>query len=118
MVRLIENADLQPYNTFRLPAGADIFFEFTESTELVDFLDRFDLPAKTLILGGGSNMLFLGHYRGLVLHPNIPGIIEVDEDRSHVYIEAGAGVEWDDLVAYTVARGLGGLENLSLIPEG
>jgi UDP-N-acetylmuramate dehydrogenase len=116
MIRLIENADLQPHNTFGIPVRADMFYEFTESAELTDFLDRFELPEKTLVLGGGSNILFTKQFDGLILYPNIPGIIEVDEDRSHVYIEAGAGVEWDELVAYTVARGLGGLENLSLIP--
>jgi len=116
MVRIIENADLRQYNTFRIPVLADLFYEFTESNELVGFLERFSLPEKMLVLGGGSNLLFSGNFNGLVLHPNIPGIVEVDEDRNFVYIEAGAGVEWDELVAYTVAHNLGGMENLSLIP--
>lgn len=116
MVRLLEDAELQLYNTFNLRARAGMFFEFTESNELIDFLDRFELPERTLVLGGGSNLLFTRDFDGLVLHPNIPGIVEVDEDRSSVYLEVGAGVEWDDLVDYTVIRDWGGLENLSHIP--
>jgi UDP-N-acetylmuramate dehydrogenase len=116
MIRFIENADLRQYNTFRIPVLADLFYEFTESNELVDFLERFSLPEKLLVLGGGSNLLFSGNFNGLVLHPNVQGIVEVDEDRNFVYIEAGAGVEWDELVSHSVTQNLGGLENLSLIP--
>ena len=38
------------------------------------------------------------------------------EDHESVIVRAEAGVEWYDLVAWAVERGLWGLENLSLIP--
>jgi UDP-N-acetylmuramate dehydrogenase len=69
-----------------------------------------------LILGGGSNILFISDFDGLIIHPNIPGIRLVNEERNHIYIEAGAGEKWDDLVSFTVKYDLGGLENLSNIP--
>lgn len=116
MIRLLDNFDLTSYNTFNLKATADRFFEFTESDEMLIFLQREKLPSKHLILGGGSNLLFQTNYSGLVIHPNIPGIVEEDEDRNFVYLEAGAGVEWDELVKRSVQYELGGLENLSLIP--
>jgi UDP-N-acetylmuramate dehydrogenase len=50
------------------------------------------------------------------LHPNIPGIREIKEDRQNIWIEAGAGEVWDELVQYAVDYGFGGIENLSLIP--
>lgn len=116
MIRLLDNVDLSKYNTFHLKAKAKRFFEFTESEELLTFLQREQLPDNYLILGGGSNLLFQNDYEGLIIHPNIPGIVEEKEDRSYSYIEAGAGMEWDEMVALTVSYELGGLENLSLIP--
>lgn len=116
MIRLLDNFDLTNYNTFHLNADAQRFFEFTEPEELIYFLQHEKLPLKHLILGGGSNMLFRNHFNGLVIHPNVPGIVEEDEDRNFVYLEAGAGVNWDELVYRTVQFELGGLENLSLIP--
>lgn len=116
MIRFIEKADLTAYNTFGLKTVANRFFEFTESEEMVVFLQREKLPEKYLILGGGSNLLFKNDYEGLIIYPNIPGVVEEKEDRSFVYLEAGAGVEWDELVRLSVSYELGGLENLSLIP--
>jgi UDP-N-acetylmuramate dehydrogenase len=116
MIRFIEQPDLKPYNTFNLQATADFFFEFTESDEMMVFLENNKLPNAWFILGGGSNVLFCNNFPGIIFHPNIPGISILAEDRNHVYIEAGAGTEWDELVEYTVELGLGGLENLSAIP--
>jgi UDP-N-acetylmuramate dehydrogenase len=67
-------------------------------------------------LGGGSNLLFISDFDGWIIHPNIPGIGQINEDRNHIYIEAGAGEKWDDLVDFSVKYDLGGLENLSNIP--
>lgn len=116
MIRLLNNFDLTNYNTFGLHTSAKRFFEFTESDELLVFLQREKLPSDYLIMGGGSNLLFQNDYNGLVIFPNIPGVVEEHEDRNFVYLEAGAGVEWDELVRLSVTYGLGGLENLSLIP--
>jgi len=116
MIRLLKNFDLTNYNTFHLRTTADRYFEFTESEELMIFLERDTIPDKFLILGGGSNLLFQSDFDGLVLHPNIPGIVQEQEDRNFVYLEAGAGVLWDEFVDYAVKYELGGLENLSLIP--
>lgn len=69
-----------------------------------------------LILGEGSNMLFVDNFPGLIINPNIPGINLVHEDRNNVWLEVGAGVNWDQLVEFTVFHHWGGIENLSLIP--
>lgn len=116
MIRFLEKADLTTYNTFGIKASAMRFFEFTESEEMIVFLQREKLPEKYLILGGGSNLLFQNNYNGLIIFPNIPGVVEEKEDRSFVYLEAGSGVDWDELVRLSVSYELGGLENLSLIP--
>ena len=118
MVRYIENYPLKQHNTFGVNARTRFFLEFTEQEDLDIFLKEND-PWKEmplLVLGSGSNMLFLNDFDGLILHPNIPGIKEVYEDSRHVWLEAGAGENWDDFVKYCVEHGWGGVENLSLIP--
>jgi UDP-N-acetylmuramate dehydrogenase len=116
MVRIIENAALLQYNTFGIDVKADSFFEFTETAELLEYLSVNPLNGNYIIMGGGSNLLFTRNFEGLVLYPNIPGITVVNEDAASVYLEAGAGEDWDDLVEYAVRFGWGGIENLSGIP--
>lgn len=69
-----------------------------------------------MILGGGSNILFTKDFDGLLLKNDITGITVVKEDRDHIYVEAGAGVNWHSFVMYCVDHNYGGVENLSLIP--
>ena len=118
MIRFFENHPLKPYNTFGVDATARYFFEFTEQVDIEAFVssDESWKNFPLFILGGGSNVLFTGHFNGLVLHPNIPGIEKVREDRQNVWMEVGAGEIWDDFVQYSVGWQLGGVENLSLIP--
>lgn len=68
-------------------------------------------------IGGGSNLLFASdYYKGVVMHSAIKGWQVVHEDDTCLHLRVGAGVVWDELVAYTVSQGWGGMENLSLIP--
>jgi len=118
MIRYYTDFPLKKHQTFGLEASARYFFEFTETEDLHHFLFSNDKwkEKELLILGEGSNLLFLDDFPGLIIHPNIPGIGIVNEDRNHVWLEAGAGVNWDQLVEYAVFNNWGGIENLSLIP--
>lgn len=116
MIRFLKSLDLKPYNSFGIKAKATSFFEFTEREDLCEFIHTNHLPAKYVTLGGGSNFLFTSDFDGMIFHPNIPGIGLVNEDRNYLYLEAGAGEKWDDLVNFAVKHELGGLENLSNIP--
>jgi UDP-N-acetylmuramate dehydrogenase len=108
---------LSAYNTFHVEAAAARYVRFDSDDEIVDFLDRNALDGhRLLILGGGSNLLFVDDFDGIVLHPLLKGIHVVKADRQHYWIRAKAGENWDDLVAMAVANGWAGLENLSLIP--
>jgi UDP-N-acetylmuramate dehydrogenase len=69
-----------------------------------------------LVLGGGSNLLFTGDFDGLVLHMRGAGIAIAGETGDAVLVRAAAGESWHRLVSWTLAHGLGGMENLSLIP--
>ena len=73
-------------------------------------------PSEVLILGGGSNFLFTEDFTGTVFYPAMQGKEVIKEDEEEVWVRIGAGVEWDDFVAWTVEQGWGGVENLSFIP--
>ncbi len=118
MIRFSENYSLKQHNTFGVDARAKYFFEFTELEDLMVFLNANDSlkEEKLIVIGEGSNILFLNDFDGLVIHPNIPGIQIVKEDRQNIWVEVGAGEVWDEFVQYAVDYQLGGIENLSLIP--
>ncbi|TCS38673.1 UDP-N-acetylmuramate dehydrogenase [Paucimonas lemoignei] len=69
-----------------------------------------------LVLGGGSNILLTRDFPGVVLHMCMKGIDIVGEDAEATYVKAAGGENWHQFVLWTLAQGLGGLENLSLIP--
>ncbi len=101
-----------------LKPRAKYFFEFTDVEDLSVFLNSNESirEEKILITGEGSNILFMNDFDGLVIHPNLPGIQVVKEDRQNIWLEVGAGEVWDEFVQYAVDFQLGGIENLSLIP--
>ncbi|MGZ3884483.1 MAG: UDP-N-acetylmuramate dehydrogenase, partial [Bacteroidia bacterium] len=72
--------------------------------------------SEKLILGGGSNILFTGDFDGMVIKNQIKGISVVKEEKDRVYVKAGAGEVWHELVLWCIEHNLAGLENLSLIP--
>jgi len=118
MIRSYTNYPLRKLHTFGTEATAKYYFECTESEDLAGFLaTNNDWPnLQLLILGSGSNLLFVDDFPGLIINPNIPGIKIVHEDRNNIWLETGAGVVWDDLVEYAVFNRWGGIENLSNIP--
>lgn len=118
MIRFFENYSLKQHNTFDIDVKAKFFFEFTEIEDLKVFIqsNKTWKEEKLLIIGDGSNILFLDDFDGLVIHPNIPGLYPIKEDRQHIWIQVGAGEVWDEFVKYCVDSQLGGVENLSFIP--
>lgn len=107
---------LKPYNSFGIEARAAQFATFDTPDELRQILSRRAAGQKWMVLGGGNNVLLTGDYDGLIVHPTARGIEVVEERGDHVHVRVEAGLEWDDLVAWSVERGLWGLERLSLIP--
>ena len=73
-------------------------------------------PRQDLVLGGGSNVLLAGDIPGRVLLVRLAGRRVLRQDSRQVLVEAGAGEHWHELVRWSLAQGLSGLENLSLIP--
>ncbi len=117
MLTIQSNVSLKPYNTFGIDVTARYLVEVDNDEDIQTLLQLPDVQSlPKLILGGGSNLLFTQDFHGLVVKINIKGIETVKEDQNHVWLRAGAGESWHDFVMHCVERGLGGLENLSLIP--
>jgi len=116
-MKFLHNYNLKNYNTFGLNVKTDHFIDVSSVDELRKVLLKNEfLKDKKFILGGGSNVLFVKDFDGLVIKNSIPGIDIISENDSSAIVEAGAGVIWDELVQFCVDRNLGGIENLSLIP--
>jgi UDP-N-acetylmuramate dehydrogenase len=116
MLQIQQNVSLKNFNTFGIDAKAKYFVEISHTDELTElFMDPQWQRMERLVLGGGSNMLFVTDFDGLVIRMNIRGI-EHRINHNEVHVEAGAGEVWNDLVNFCVAREYAGLENLSLIP--
>ncbi|MFO7979007.1 MAG: UDP-N-acetylmuramate dehydrogenase [Bacteroidales bacterium] len=111
------NYPLKHLNTFGLDVKARYFLEVTDPASMKQVFAREAFLAQPhMILGGGSNVLFSSDYPGTVIRIKTQGKHLVSSHPDHVIIEAQAGEEWDQLVAWTVENNWGGLENLSLIP--
>jgi UDP-N-acetylmuramate dehydrogenase len=116
MLQIQKNISLKNFNTFGVEARARFFVEINHKDELAElFMDPQWKQMTMLVLGGGSNLLLISDFDGLVIRMNIRGI-EHRINHNEVFIEAGAGEVWNDLVNFCVIRGYAGLENLSLIP--
>ncbi len=110
-----QHISLRPYNTFGIDAKARYFASFKDTDELEE-LTTHHSALSTLILGGGSNILFTKDYDGLVLKNEITGIKVVHEEPEYVYVKAGAGESWHSFVMHCINHNWAGVENLSLIP--
>ncbi len=112
-----EHLPLAPLTTFKTGGAASHIAEVTTEAELAEavaFARARNLPVT--VLGGGSNVLVPDEgITGLVIVMKITGVIPHLEGDS-VYLTAGAGEVFDDVVAYAVQEGFWGLENLSHIP--
>ena len=116
-VRIARDAPLLTRNTFKVPARAPWLVELADSAALPDVLQRPEFrDGVALVLGGGSNLLFAGDADGVVLALSGQSIEPLADHDGRAIIRADAGVDWHGLVLATLAQGLVGLENLSLIP--
>ncbi|MHB8853449.1 MAG: UDP-N-acetylmuramate dehydrogenase [Ignavibacteriaceae bacterium] len=112
-----ENISLKELNSFHLDVKTKLFVEVFSEDELREILSQEPFWAfPKLILGGGSNILFTKDFDGLVIKNSIPGIKVTNENDREIYVEAGSGLLWNDLVRFCVKKNYGGIENLSLIP--
>ena len=112
-----ENIPLAPLTTFQVGGPARYFVETHsehEVSEAVAYAFARKLPL--FVLGGGSNLIVSDDgWPGLVLKVSLAGV-EFEGDLQKMLFHAGAGENWDSLVALAVSKNCGGIECLSGIP--
>ncbi|WP_295363517.1 UDP-N-acetylmuramate dehydrogenase [Arenimonas sp.] len=115
--QLAEDVSLAGRNTFRVPARAAVMADVSRADaleELFGFAMLRDGPV--LVVGEGSNLLFVDDFPGVAICLTMARASVQRDDGDSVLVRAEAGMNWNDLVAWTLARGLCGLENLAMIP--
>lgn len=115
MIRYYENIDISDRNSFHVRQIAKHLVEFDKAEELPELFAKY-CDGEWYVLSGGNNVLFTKDIEPLLITPCDKSITVVGESETAVRVKVGAGVEWDDLVAWSVERELWGIENLSLIP--
>lgn len=112
-----ENFDITPLTTFGVKAKARFFAEYSSVKELQQIMRTPEYQQNEVLhIGGGSNLLFIRDFNGIVLRSAIKGLQVYRKNSDTVYLIAGAGEDWPGLVDFCVEQGLAGLENLAGIP--
>ena len=116
-MRIETAVNLRAWNTFGLPAIAQTLIHIDEEADVRRVVDHPEFGrAPKFVLGGGSNIVLARDVSAVVLKVAIGGIRLLETRDDAFIVEAGAGVPWHELVAWTIEQGLPGLENLALIP--
>ncbi len=116
-MKIHENFSLKNHNTFGVAVSAKCFVEVSSVEELIEAHQYAKTQSlQTLILGGGSNILFTKNFEGLVIQLNLKGISEEVISENEVLVTAKSGENWHEFVQFCLGENYGGLENLSLIP--
>ncbi|WP_130833250.1 UDP-N-acetylmuramate dehydrogenase [[Erwinia] mediterraneensis] len=110
------NPSLRSFNTLGLDIAADAIVLADTSEAILHAWQTSQQTQKPfLLLGEGSNVLFLENFAGTVVINRIKGV-EISEQHESWHLHVGAGENWHQLVKTTLQKGLPGLENLALIP--
>ncbi|KTF10324.1 UDP-N-acetylmuramate dehydrogenase [Pseudoalteromonas sp. H105] len=102
---------LQAFHTFSLPSQCSTITEITDLNQL----QQQSFASPFCILGEGSNTVFLDDYQGTVIKMATKGITVTQREHDYL-LDVAAGENWHQLVVYTLAHTMPGLENLALIP--
>ncbi len=117
MSEIHKHYNLKSLNTF----GIEVFCDaYTEIHSIEDFRKLMQNPiyssSQKLILGGGSNLLFVSDFKGIVIRNCLKGIEFKQVNDEEIVVKAAAGENWHEFVIWCIEHNFAGLENLSLIP--
>ncbi len=110
-------AELGPHNTLAVPAKCRQLTPVGSLDELITAVKNAKAEGLPfLVLGEGSNTVFVGDYNGHVILNRLQGLEVVKENEATVHVRVAAGENWHDFVKRCVEKAWHGLENLALIP--
>jgi UDP-N-acetylmuramate dehydrogenase len=106
--RVLRDAPLAPYTTFKVGGPADWLVHARNAAEIrAAVAVARDADVEVTVLGGGSNVLIAdAGIRGVVIRVHGGEVTSVSDDR----IRADAGLTINGLVRWTINRGIAGLE--------
>ena len=111
------NATLREFNTFGFDVSAEYLVFLDQVADIPELLEKAkqeSLPWR--VIGGGSNLVLANHLSGYTALMRIMGRRRYSETSTDTYVEAMAGENWHQFVAWCLEEGIWGLENLALIP--
>ncbi len=117
IMHILENYPLKQINTFGIDVKTKYLTYLTDNTQIPQLLShKIFNENPQLYLGGGSNVLFVNDFQGIVVKIATKGIELISKSNNNVLIKAMAGEDWEEFVDFCVSKGFGGLENLTMIP--
>lgn len=112
--KIQEQVDLSSYNSFGVSQTAAYFADIQDPSDLREAREfAASKRLSVMVLGQGSNTLFINNFPGLILFMNNRGR-EILPGAG--MLRAAAGENWHDLVIFCLQNSLYGIENLALIP--
>ncbi|WWP00864.1 MAG: UDP-N-acetylmuramate dehydrogenase [Candidatus Dasytiphilus stammeri] len=113
---LINKNNLMYFNTLRINVKAAKIVIINTLKQLIKAWKESQVNnLPILLLGEGSNILFLEDYQGTVIINRLRGI-NITEHIDSWHLHVSSGEIWHLLVEDTLKKGILGLENLAMIP--
>ncbi len=110
------NVSLKPYHTFSIEQSSRYLVEANNVDDLIAIYRSTELAElPKMVLGRGSNVLFVDAFEGVVILNKLLGKALTEHD-DHYLLHVNGGEDWPELVKWSIEQGMGGLENLALIP--
>lgn len=116
-MKIRKNIALSSLTTMKIGGNAKFVVEISSPEELIEtiaFVKSRNLP--WFVMGGGSNIVANGNYRGVIILNKIRGFREINSDKNTASFCIGAGEILDETIQKLVSRNLSGAELLSRIP--
>ncbi|MDQ6984815.1 MAG: UDP-N-acetylmuramate dehydrogenase [Candidatus Dojkabacteria bacterium] len=117
MTNLKQNLNLKKYNSYRVEAFAKHFIEINNEKDLEELKNISDFKSlRKMVLGDGSNTLFVNDYDGLIIKNDLKGKEIVKETDEYILVKINSGENWHEFVTWAVESNYAGVENMALIP--